>query len=965
MKRLNIILCLLIFTISFQLYSGPSKNPILKVETENHVARINRISTDANNRYIVTFSGDKTARVWDYNGRLLKVLRPPIGEGHEGKLYSGAISPDGKIVVCGGWTGYEWDKTNSLYIFNRETGKMIKRVPNIPGVINDVNFSPDGNYIAIAMGSGYGIRLYETKKFSMYGEDSDYEESSYGIIFHNNYVVSLAYDNYIRIYEYINGFKLISKTKTLNNGAFYVSVSPNGRYMGVTFSYSKSVEVYNFNNGRPILSFVISNPDIVNNDWFSGITFSNDSKYIYIGGSFQRYIDNDWKRIIFKYNLKGELIKEIPSAGDLIISLKPIANGGIVFASTEPSFGIINLQDNITLFKSSSIPDLRSSYNYFFVSYDGSKVGFNLSYNKNPIVFSIKESELKEGDMNNPGELTSPDVSSLNIENWDTSYSKPIINGKQVEMESSERSMSLAIMPDKESFIIGGDYYLYRFDTDAKTIWKTSIPGVAWSVNVSGNGKFIIALLADGTIRWYKASDGKELLALFVSPDKKRWVIWSPSGYYDSSVGGEDLIGWHINNSADMESDFFPASRFRTKFYRPEVIAKIIEKVDENIAIKESSVEKLKEIVNKNITVDNTIRVYTPPVVNIIDPYDGFSTSNNMITIKYTVRTPNNEPITGLKVLIDGRPVSITKGLSIVPKEKNKEEVKEITINIPEKDSEISIIAENRFSSSQPASIRIKWEGKTEFVIKPKLYVLAIGVSKYEDPKINKLEFAAKDASDFANSLISQKDSFYRDIEVKVIVDKDATKDNILDGLEWIQREVTSKDVAMIFISGHGVNDPTGIYYYLPVNANLDKLKRTGVPFSDIKNTAIAIPGKVIMFIDTCHSGNIMGTRRGASDMNSIINELASAENGLVVFTSSTGSQYSLEDKKWGNGAFTKALIEGLSGKADYTGKGKITINMLDLYISERVKELTGGVQTPTSIKPATVPDFPIAIKRR
>lgn len=44
--------------------------------------------------------------------------------------------------------------------------------------------------------------------------------------------------------------------------------------------------------------------------------------------------------------------------------------------------------------------------------------------------------------------------------------------------------------------------------------------------------------------------------------------------------------------------------------------------------------------------------------------------------------------------------------------------------------------------------------------------------------------------------------------------------------------------------------------------------------------------------------------------------------------------------------------------------EGKITVNMLDLYISEKVKQLTKGQQTPTTTKPETVPDFPIAFKR-
>lgn len=95
------------------------------------------------------------------------------------------------------------------------------------------------------------------------------------------------------------------------------------------------------------------------------------------------------------------------------------------------------------------------------------------------------------------------------------------------------------------------------------------------------------------------------------------------------------------------------------------------------------------------------------------------------------------------------------------------------------------------------------------------------------------------------------------------------------------------------------------------------------------------------------------------------MNELTSAESGAVVFASSTGNQYSVENPAWNNGAFTKAVVEGISGKADYAGKGRITINMLDLYISERVKELTKGQQTPTTTKPQTIPDFPIAVSQK
>ena len=105
-------------------------------------------------------------------------------------------------------------------------------------------------------------------------------------------------------------------------------------------------------------------------------------------------------------------------------------------------------------------------------------------------------------------------------------------------------------------------------------------------------------------------------------------------------------------------------------------------------------------------------------------------------------------------------------------------------------------------------------------------------------------------------------------------------------------------------------------------------------------------------------------TRRAAADINGLVNELASAENGVVVFTSSTGRQFSMEDDSWNNGAFTKALVEGLTGEADMFRRNSITIKTLDVYISQRVKELTKGQQAPTTIIPASISDFPIAVPK-
>src|SRR5438128_903912 len=126
-----------------------------------HTASIRRIGVDAANHYLVTTSDDKTARVWELaTGRLLRVLRPPIGEGNEGKLYAVAISPDGHTVAVGGWTKAETGAHN-IYLFDRESGRLVRRIAGLPSDIKHLVYSPDGRWLAATLGQN-GIRVYET-----------------------------------------------------------------------------------------------------------------------------------------------------------------------------------------------------------------------------------------------------------------------------------------------------------------------------------------------------------------------------------------------------------------------------------------------------------------------------------------------------------------------------------------------------------------------------------------------------------------------------------------------------------------------------------------------------------------------------------------------------------------------------------------------------------------------------------
>ena len=66
------------------------------------------------------------------------------------------------------------------------------------------------------------------------------------------------------------------------------------------------------------------------------------------------------------------------------------------------------------------------------------------------------------------------------------------------------------------------------------------------------------------------------------------------------------------------------------------------------------------------------------------------------------------------------------------------------------------------------------------------------------------------------------------------------------------------------------------------------------------------------------------------------------------------------EKDAWGNGAFTKVLVDGINGGADLRNTGRITQKGLDFYLADEVPKLTRGLQTPLTIIPFGTPDFPI-----
>jgi uncharacterized caspase-like protein len=141
-------------------------------------------------------------------------------------------------------------------------------------------------------------------------------------------------------------------------------------------------------------------------------------------------------------------------------------------------------------------------------------------------------------------------------------------------------------------------------------------------------------------------------------------------------------------------------------------------------------------------------------------------------------------------------------------------------------------------------------------------------------------------------------------------------------------------DTVAVFLSGHGYNEGRD-YMLLPTDAewmtDIKVFRRAkAVLWPEIQTAIQNAQGRRILFMDTCHSGN---SHAGGLD------EAAYYAN-IVAYYSARWDQLAVESAKYGHGAFTKAVIEGMSGAANADGDRQVMTLELRDYLSRRVPEL-------------------------
>lgn len=918
--------------------------PQLTLEAGMHSARINDAAADDDGRWLVTVSDDKSARFWNLDdGHLLSIMRVPARDGSEGSLNAVALAPNGERVAIAGQTGPAFSAARrfSIYVFDPATARMQQVLPGLDHAVAALAWSPDGNYLLAGMQDTGGIVIFDMRSGRWLAADTDYDAAVSGIDFSTDgkQIAVASHDGWLRRYRFSNSSLRREALRMVPGGGEpgRLRFSPDGKLIALGMADKLQVQVLQAEDlslawTPPVRGIAAPARERIG---LANVAWSADAGRLCAGGSWMR-----GSRAMVRCwdSTASARYSDFPAAEGALASLQILADGRIAATGQAPGWALLAAEGNVL---SRRGPPAQTVENEGLrVSPDGTQVALRFR-DAGAVAFSLTEGRMAEV----PPQLLAEKSAVTGLREDGAATSQPVFHGQALALPGQETARVAATSADSRRAVIGTDTHLTAFAANAQRQWSLPVSGPLRQLAISGNGRWVVALARNGTLTWFRATDGAPVLHLFMHADQKRWVMWTPAGYYEASEGGENLFGWLVSERADAAADFFPAGRFRQRFRRPDLVVHAFE-------------------VDPSPPASGMLGQIAPPTLSVLSPGNEIEATSPRVRLRVAIRSLGDALPTGISVRVGGEPVEVAQPRMPTKQGRVPELVHEFDVDIPQHDTDILVFASNRNGVSAPATVHVHWEDPLwdQQLQRPKLYVLAVGISKYALPEQN-LTFPAKDAEDFVAALRQGSGSLYRDVEVHMILDDKAGRDEILEGLDWLRHQVTHRDVAVLFLAGHGVTDDDGTYYFLPWGGDPDHLKRSGVIYHEIRNTLTALPGKALLFIDTCHAGNVLGSsarRAGNSDMAAMINELTSAENGVIVFSASTGRQYSLENPAWGNGAFTKALVEGLKGAADYRRTGRITYKMLDVYVSERVKTLTGGKQTPVTIIPQGVPDFPV-----
>lgn len=231
-------------------------------------------------------------------------------------------------------------------------------------------------------------------------------------------------------------------------------------------------------------------------------------------------------------------------------------------------------------------------------------------------------------------------------------------------------------------------------------------------------------------------------------------------------------------------------------------------------------------------------------------------------------------------------------------------------------------------------------------------WAVIVGVGNFADQSIPRLKYSVADARDMADFL--QRHAGFKPDHIKLLVDRDATRSNVMDALtgSWLPRVSRPDDLVYFYVSSHG----TPAYYDIGAlnalvlhDSKVNELFATTVPIQAlVRSMRTNLPKRYILGVmDTCYSGGVKAPGEEARTNSSVDPELLLSSNYQLFVSSCQGHEKSWESKRYANGVFSRQLIETLKQHPDYDQFHFIFGDVRSRVMQEVAADYPGNTQTP------------------
>ena len=927
---------------------APPAKPQLVIDADGHSDVVRRVLFTPNGKQVVTVSIDKSARVWDVaSGDRTRIFRLPSGPGDEGSLSSAAISPDGKFLAVSGMPPGRGKNGILVYLVYLSTGQIARVYKGHENIVTSLAFSRDGGRIA-SSSADKTVLVTDVRTNRVLQALKGHTDAVRQVVFSpdGTRLATAGGDN--------------ARIWSLKTGKADATLAGKGRCLSVAWSPDGQTIATGYSDGSIALwDTAGKSRKVINNlkAQILTVAFTPDNKELLFTGPALSPDPKDLAACILNIDT-GAVRTRCDKHTNTVMNgaVSPDGKLAVTAGGNNNETYVWNVADGTvvhTLASKSQTPwDVAWSP-------DGKSIAWGSEAEKKKLERSFVLDELEFGEKPTgeyKGSETKQDKWSLErnaVGGLLVKEGAKVIHPNLDLETKNERVYSYTWLKDGRA-AVGGAGALYLVDPKANRVVRRFVGHTSHILGVapSPDGKLFVSGALDQTIRIWDPEREEPVLSLFFAEDE--WIAWTGEGYYAASVNGERLIGWLVSRGPEIMPNYWPAARFHAAFYQPDVIKKVPST---------GSVNKVLLAMGKKPGDLTSVTQALPPTVSITSPTVPtgggaiqLPAEGGKIKVEATAKSSNSQLISGLRLLVNGRPYKGQAGLERISPARLGPVNASWNVELPPGRHNIAVQAVTQQSKGMSSFIEVACGDKEPGPAN--LYVLAIGISEYAGSL--KLNYAAADADVISATLKSTSSKLFGKVETKVITNKNATRKEIVAGLNWLSTVMTPRDVAVVSFSGHGANE-RNTQYLIPVDCNIASLATTCIPGEQFKNALGDLPGKVICILDACHSGGVAENNKRRNMLSDLVRDLITDDYGVIVLCSSLGSELSLEGSNVKQGFFTAALVEGLKGKADFNGDGIVHLNELEGYAARRVKEMTRGTQNPIFAKPPNVEWFPLA----